>query len=55
MLHFELLYGYIKWEEVPSENLKTLNINCWILPLSPALKLKVVELGQILIVMRLKL
>ena len=54
MLPFELLYRDIKLKEVSNENIKILKINCWILPLYPMLKLKVVELGQILVVMKLK-
>ena len=43
MLPFEQIYRDIRSEEVPSENLNNLKINCWILPLPATLKLKIVE------------
>ena len=52
MLPFELIYRDINSKEIPRENLNIFKKHSWILSLLPTLKLKAVELAQILVVMR---
>ena len=54
MLPFELLYRETKSEEVPAENLKTLRNKLLDIATSSYAKIKIVELSQILVMMRLK-